>query len=322
MREELKIKCDNLITNYDILKSSMKWEQTRMVIQCASLYCAGDRKPNPERIDFYKDLLKEKAGVFSEIRGTIQPVLACSIDLNGGGEVFTDKILEVYDLLKKEFISAAQLVLAAQVIAERCERYGYPAIVKRAKELYKLMKKEHPLITGQNDYVLCALLAMSDQTNETLIIEIEKCYDYLKENFKWADGDALQSVSHILAQYNEPVELKCQRVLDLYAELKRRKHPFDKYYGFPMLALFNSVDKDTGELADELIEMSEYLKEHKGFGNFGLGESTRMVYAAVLLNQLYSDDKNLTASMINSTISAIVAQQVALTMCVIMASTT
>ena len=63
-------KCLKLVENYRILAAGNKMEFTEMLLACAGIYLAAGREPDMDRVKECKKLLKSKAGIFSNFRGS------------------------------------------------------------------------------------------------------------------------------------------------------------------------------------------------------------------------------------------------------------
>lgn len=82
-----------------------------------------------------------------------------------------------------------------------------------------------------------------------------------------------------------------------------------------MLAVLSQSDVSIQDIIRDLKAVSDWLKEQKGFGLL-MGESTRMMYAAIVVSQSYSEDRNAETSVAGSVITAMLAEQVAMAACV------
>lgn len=73
------------------------------------------------------------------------------------------------------------------------------------------------------------------------------------------------------------------------------------------------LDVDTEILCQEIMEVDDFLKEQKGFGAFSVGSKQRLMYAALLAMNEYIPSKEIwQATTLNSVISIVIAQQVAI----------
>ncbi|MDO4648790.1 MAG: DUF4003 family protein [Eubacteriales bacterium] len=315
MRENVKKTCEAMICNKQKLKEVLKWEDDRILTVCASLYVHADRSVEGSRVEYCKKQIKSRAGIFSEIRGIAMSVITCMIDIRGGQPQHFDQLMTAYKTLRKEFHSSPLIAVGAEILAEKFEPDQYAAVTEKAKKLYKIMQKSHPFVTGSDDYLMCVLLAQ-DERNETIIgSEVEECFTELKKLGLKGGSNALQSVSCALALYEDSVEVKSEKVVSLYDEIRDHHMKYDKTYGLPMLVVLSHLEIPGEELCSDLADTNEWLKKQKEFGFF-MGESARMMYAALLVTQSYSKDRNATASVTSSIIAAMIAEEVALIACI------
>ena len=71
------------------------------------------------------------------------------------------------------------------------------------------------------------------------------------------------------------------------------------------------LDLEVDEIADEIREVSELLKKHKGFGNLSLGKEYRAMFAALLVAQEYAEQNVVAdAPAIGSALALIVAEEI------------
>ena len=325
MRSELQQKCDCFIESKESLKKVLAWrEDVRIQSICASLYAQEGKIANPDQVERCVKTLKKETGIFSDVRGMALTIIACMIDICGGSENCFEKFFTAHDMLKKSFKSAQQLPLAAEILAEKCETSAYDSVITRAKGLYDRMRKQHPFLTGADDYVMCVVLAFSDKTDDELLSGAEEVYCYLKNKLKWVDSNALQAVGHTVAQYDGDKKINADKILNMLALIKENHRSYDKTMGIPILGVLTQCGVDEKILVEEIVEVSDWLKPHKGFGPFGMGEGVRMVYAAMLVLESYSRDVTSQSNLASSVISAIIAEQIAMIACMsaVMASTT
>ena len=179
------------------------------------------------------------------------------------------------------------------------------------------MKKEHPFLTSGEDSVFAVLMAFSDKTDEELINDMEKCFTILKKDF--SDGDAVQTMSHILALAEGDPEEKCGRVAMLYNKLKEAGRKYSKYFELAVLCAASLVNDDADEFIADVISTDEYLSEQEGYNNLlGMDKKTRLMHAVMLVNIDRSGSENTAIAAMTGTLAMIAAQQAA--MCAIIAA--
>ena len=194
MNREIESKCLDLVENYRILASGNKMEFTEMNLACAGIYLASGRAPDMERIKECKKLLKSRAGIFSNFRGSDELLVRCKMALADDPARYFDRLEGEYTKLKT-FFSGEQTVLAAMILAEQSEADG---LAEKTKQIYKEMKEAHPWLTSENDLPFAALMAASGQDVSAVYAEAEEIYARLKKELR-AERDTLQMLSHILA---------------------------------------------------------------------------------------------------------------------------
>lgn len=319
MNEETCLRCQQLIDNRDLVKSVYRWDSGLMHLCCAGIYSARGRSVDPALLQISKDLLKSNISVFSNFRGTSESAIAAMITVSGQPEQTLQNALSVYVLLKKEFWSSSYLPLAAMVIAQHAAPAEYAAITARTRMLYKQMKAEHPFLTSSEDSAFCALLALSDKTADSLISDMEACYQLLQPQF--FSSDAVQSLSQVLALCNGTPAEKCSKTMALFDLLKARGHKYGTSYELPTLGLLAVSCADEKNAVNEMIEIDDWLSVQKGFGFFGsITKKQRLMYAGMLAQKDGSSEFALQTATVGSTVALVIAQEAA--MCAAVAAST
>ena len=200
------------------------------------------------------------------------------------------------------------------VIADLADPARYDALATRTRRIYELMKSQHPFLTSAEDSVYAVLLALSAQTDEQLVAETERCYQLLKPEF--FSGNAVQSLSHVLALGDGAAEDKCERTLALYHGLKERGCKYGTSYELATLGVLALLPgEQSGAVMDDICEADAWLGGQKGYGFFGVGKKQRLMHAGMLLtSDLIGDPGNpvMHTAAIGATLSLIVAQQAAM----------
>ena len=211
MDQQLENKCLNLAENYRILSAGNKLEFTEMILACAGIYLAAGREPDMDRIQECKKLLKSKAGIFSNFRGSDELLVRCKMALSADPELYFENLEREYKRLKT-FFSGEQTVLAAMILAE--QGAAAEGLAEKTKQIYKEMKEAHPWLTSENDLPFAALMAASGRDAVSVYAEAEEIYSLLKGNLK-AERDTLQMlvVDRLLHAQHHDAVLKAFAVL-------------------------------------------------------------------------------------------------------------
>lgn len=126
--------------------------------------------------------------------------------------------LQGYKVLRTRFYASQYLPLAALLLADWARGRDLDGVAARAEEIYRRMKREHPFLTGAEDSVFAVLLALSPDTEQAVVDQVEACYDALKHPF--GTGQYTQALSHVLALGEGSAQEKRDKVLGVYQGLK------------------------------------------------------------------------------------------------------
>ena len=79
---------------------------------------------------------------------------------------------------------------------------------------------------------------------------------------------------------------------------------------------------NTEELASEVAEAAEYLKDKKGFGMLDMDRHSRLMLGAMVVSGVLSEDDSVAgASVTSGALSAVIAQQLAMYVAIMAATT-
>lgn len=326
MKSTLFTLCQNFIENRDIIKATFAWESTYIYPVCSVLFADKRQIVDTNKMKSCLEILKNQVGPFSSFRGTGKLAMISMLALDNDPEQKLKNTLEVYSLLKEKFFSSQYLPLASMVIANLAEWEAYSHIAGRTRHIYELMKKAHPFLTSSEDSVFAALLALSHLSDEEIVGETNACYDLLKTTFP--SGNAVQSLSHVLAlSHGVPVD-KCQRTISLFNDLKEKGYRYGTNYELATLGVLAMLPTDNVSVINDIIDVDNFLTTQKGYGLFGIPKKQRLMHAGMLVTSDYMGDPNnvpmrsfavgATSAAIGATMSLIAAQQAA--MCAVIAS--
>ena len=292
MNHQTESKCLTLVENYRILAADNKMEFTEMLLACAGIYLAAGREPDPDRIRECKKLLKSKAGLFSNFRGSDELLVRCKMALAPDPERYFESVESAYQRIKT-FFSGEQTVLAAMILAEQG---GSEDLAEKTKQIYKEMKDAHPWLTSENDLPFAALMAVSGKDASAVYAEAEEIYAHLNGKLK-ADKDTLQMLSHVLAIRGGRTENKCEKLCALSDGLKAAGHSLGRGSRLAILGILADSGLPADTLIDRICEADDFLKQHKPFrGLFGVGRDCRRMFAVQMVQASLSEEDSLGAS--------------------------
>lgn len=312
MKEQTLRNCELLIENRDAVKSVFPWDSGLLHLACAGIFTGKGKKADGAVLVNCKNLLKKRCGLFSNFRGVARSPIASML---AAGEDDPERTLEngllAYRLLKRDFLASAYLPLAAMILAQTAQPSRYEAIALRTRTIYGRLKKEHPLLTSGEDSAFCALMALSQKTDDGMIEDAEQCYRALKPNF--FSSNAVQSLSHVLALCDGLPAAKCEKTMELFEKLKAAGHKYGTDYELPTLGVLAMSGGALDEIVQEIAEIDDWLSRQKGFGLLGgVPRKQRLMYAGIVAQRDYVKDEAMQAAAVNGTVSLLVAQQAAM----------
>lgn len=315
MQETLKETIDLFVTNKEKIQNAFKWESGYMHPLCSLIYTAIHKEIDIEKMKAAEQVIKSKTGVFSEFRGSTRMAMMAQMTLADDMESYFNAVKKVYDKLnEKKWFASEYRIVAAMVIAQNeKEESRYDALVTTTNELLERMRENHPWLTGDEDTGFAALLAVSGLQIDSVIEEMEKCYQILKTSKVFGSANGMQSLSHALSLELGNSKEKCDRVIGIYEGLKEKKKRYGQTYELSTLGGLALADVEVAELVEQIVEVDDYLKTQKGFGALGIGGEQRLMYASMLVMQQHTSKVNtIEAAALNGIVAIIIAQEAAL----------
>lgn len=317
MRESILRQCETFIHNRDEIKSYFKRENPYMVAVCASEFCGKNVTVEVERLLECKNIVDQTVGVFSKFRGNAYLPVICMLAADENPQARMAKAKEIHDALKLRFRDSQYVAMLATKLCEMIDEDQADGCGARAKDIYTLMKRDHPFLTGMEDSIFATLLAFSDKKDADLIEDIEDCFKIMKKFSN--DNNAMQSLAHVLAMAHGDSEKKCERVIAIYKALEDQGYRYGKNYEMAVLGALSILPIDMNIMIEDIIEVDGFLAKQKGYGGLGIDKKTRLMHATMLVANEYSNKHIANTAAIYETLVMMATQQAA--MCSIIAAT-
>ncbi len=296
MRTSLSHRCARFLDARDMLRRAFPFAHAQMIPICAGMAAGQDRPWDAGRLYACRDLIQEETGLFSNFRGA--------------GHLAVITLLA----LRTRFYASQYLPLAALLLADWARGRDLDGVAARAEEIYRRMKREHPFLTGAEDSVFAVLLALSPDTEQAVVDQVEACYDALKHPF--GTGQYTQALSHVLALGEGSAQEKRDKVLGVYQGLKAAGRKYGAGYELGTLGSLALLPAPVEELTADVLEVDEFLSHQKGYrGILGLPKNQRLMHSAMLVSGDYVDQRKTSvmgAAAVSGTVAMIAAQEMAL----------
>ena len=307
----LETLCDGMISGREAIRNAFRWDSEQFYPVCANLFLINGTEPDGEKLRACLAMVKDRTNVFSDFRGNARLPVICLLSLEEDPEKRLEKVLSAHKALRSRFMASDYLALAAWTLSDLDED-SLDQTADRARALYGRMRKEHPLLTGSEDTVFTALLALSDRDDDALIRDTEASYALLKTRF--LSGDSMQTVSHILALDPRSPGEKTAKLTELYDAVVQNGIKYGRTRELALLAPLALTDADSGVIAREMLTVYDRLENVKGWtGIFGYDRRQRAMHAAMLVSDLHDPAAGRANMMIaqQTTLNAVIAQQMA-----------
>lgn len=321
MRSEIEKRCELLVENRKLAGKASFLDHDLIKVVAASFFTEKDKTADVDQLKDCKKLIRKKQGIFSEIRGNNELIIAAKMAASGNPEGYLDKLIDVYgEFQKGKILGSSYRVLAAASICDTGRASEAESLVEKTYEIMKGMRKDHPFLTTDEDTSFAVLLAMKDKSTEEILAELEEIYQLIKKNFAFHE-DAAYSLSQVLATFDGQAELKSEKVMELFEAFKNAGAKYGKGYELASLGILVGIDKNIEDLVSEVVEVAEYLSGKKGFGILNMNRHTRLMLGTMIVSEIYSDGNVATgASVASSALSAVIAAQLCMYVAVMSAA--
>lgn len=315
MKPSLNAICESFIASRDTIKNDFMWDNHYIIHVCAANFVSKNMAADSKKMAECKKLVNDKTGVFSNFRGNVKLPVITYLAASENPVEKMEKAKQIYGVMKNYFFGSEYLAYVSLLLTDMIELDRVDKIAERSMHIYDYMRKEHPFLTGTEDSIFAALLAFSEKSDEQLVEEMERVYNYFKKKF---GSNAVQSVSHVLALTDGDADAKCKRVEFLWDSLKNAGRKYSKYFEVAALAAFALNEFDLSEAVDDILEVDKFLEQQKGYGAFSIDKTTRLMHAVMLVSADYSENTVTGTTAVATTLAMVAAQQAA--MCAVIAA--
>ena len=110
MRETLLSMCETFFESREAVKEVFKWENDSLVSVCASVLMNSGKSIDSTQLKACRQMLKDKTGVFSNFRQTMEAPFASMMVVADNAEEKLTKTLKYYEALKQQFWGSVNFV--------------------------------------------------------------------------------------------------------------------------------------------------------------------------------------------------------------------
>ena len=312
MEHKIEISRKVFEENFMIAKKAFVLNTSLEASACAAAFIGSTKPTSAEAMKEAKKILGRNASVLSTLGGgNCRQVVIATIAQSSDPERAMEKIKKIYKGLDRKFFKSDYLVLAATMIYRACREEDYDKYIKRTREIYKLIRHDHPFITGSEDITNCVVMALTDVDPEVIARSTEECFASLRKAF-WG-GNKIQYMACVASVFGGESDDKAQEIRKAYELLKGEGVRFDSD-AFGIVAAIGLLvrEEDKKTIAKRIRKLSDELKTIRGMGAWGAGKRIRNILACDIVLDAYTGGNDLgRSSVVNSIISTIIAIEIA-----------
>ncbi len=314
MSPDVKSTADLFLRNATLLYRELPHTNHAVCLFGAGLYSARGKTVNLIEAERCMKQLKSEYSVVSPLRGTVTDTAALVMAASDTPKLIFERAKQFYVHLEKKLSGSPYMMLVALYFVSFTEKERYRDVAERVLGLYRHMQDKHPITTSVRDVMSAALLTgcLSSSNSWLALDESEHNLRFLKKAF--GSRDTTRALAMLMACSAKNAKDKCERVVRIYEECRAAGIRYGRRGELTMLGMLSFLDDTPKNLANELVELSLYLKENKEFSRVSLARLS--MYAAFLLavcKRKNHDQSLLSQSLFLRSTLALILQQSMLT---------
>ncbi len=294
MDQRLLERCDLLEEYYQIIGKSFTAGSAMVILAAANVFVEAGKKPEKEKVDECKAILKRKAGIFSEFRGDLSVVILAKMAIHVDPEAYLDNVMSMQKKLQKgKAFSSSESVLAAMAVCDLDKESEIDSLMDKAVAIAQALKKNHRFASHEHDFLYTLTLAMKGRDIDEILSDIENNYNFLVEKLGF-HNNAVYKLALVLESIDKYSQEDCERVAEIYQALNEVGVNYGKTRELPSLALLLNLDMDIADIAASIQEIGEYTKNKKGFKSLINGTTSRYMFATMILTGVLAPETKVT----------------------------
>lgn len=279
MDKLLKDRINLTIENYRSAKVKLR-NDGDLINHLASLVFAHNNKDIPfEKVREIRRYIKDTSSRVSPFRGETLYILSLLIALENEDENIINDIYEIMDLLTEEgFKECDYLVLTSFVIAKYGKGIDKLKISRKMKDVFILLKEKYYNITGEDDYLVCALWALNDIDITTIDEFIETIYNNITNlNIKSKNG--IQSLTNAIMLNGSSGHM--YKTMEFILQMEKREIKIAQQF-LPLLGVLSN--RDMRKSIDLIEDVVETLCEEESEYEYYMDKGFRTIIAISIIS--------------------------------------
>ncbi|MGG7160766.1 DUF4003 family protein [Clostridium baratii] len=211
---------NKVIESYRLAKNKLRFDG-EYINHFTSLVFRENENINIDKIKEIRKYIKANTSKMSSFRGDILYMLSILISKQEDYLKFSDRLIYAGEILKdNDFKEGAYLALSSYALAKYGVYENYNKIVSYIKDIYKTLKKEYKNFVGEDDYLVCTLLAIEASEKMSNVNEmgayIQSVFNYFSDLEDYSKNDLQGIASSILLNKNVMAPYKAKNIIKIF----------------------------------------------------------------------------------------------------------
>lgn len=314
MNEALSEKCELLIKNCTAIHRKYFINDKLLSLMASLIFTSADMEADTDKLKECRKILDKNTGLLSNLRANPKLVLLSKMALSDDPEEYINNVSEVYKKIHQgKQLETSYMALAAMLICDFGRQDEAEDLVAKAEQIRSQMNKEHPILTDSEDISFIMLLALTEKSVDKIISDIDEAYEYLDKTCKVrVSANALQGLCEVLAVSYGDTREKCDKVVRIFNAFSEHGTKFGTDSECIVLGSLIDVNTDTDTLVKEILEAEVRLADLKGFKESEMDRKKRMMYASMLVADVYGMQTAVIGnSLISHAMATVITKQIA-----------
>lgn len=288
MKKIIKDVCDYTINNYRYAVSNLRYDGDYINHYSALMNGYYKKSINDKEVKEIRTYLRKNTHNMSVLRGDILYIVSFLIELCNGDKVrICDEIIETLQMLIDcGFKECGYLVLVSYSLVKYSDRSEREDTIKKARNIFILMKRKYENLTAEEDYLLCTLLALSKLDFENILEHGDYIFKSMHDLRLFSNNRVQCLTNSMMLNDKEDISEEVSKfVLKLKASGIKIGRQFLQLIGIMI------KNQDYDKSIEDINEVIEYLCNEESEYNFYIDKDFRNMIAFMIVFMDYDEYK-------------------------------
>lgn len=280
MEKRIKDICDYTISNYRYAMRNLRYDGDYINHYSALMNGYYKRPINDKEIKKIRTYIRKNTHNMSVLRGDILYIVSFLIELCSGDKIeICNEIIETLEILDDYgFKECGYLALVSYSLVKYCDRSERGEVIERTKNIFRIMKEKYGNLTTEEDYLLCALLALSHVNFENALDQEDYIFKSIHDLKLFSDNGVQCLTNSMLLNNKKNIATDVSEfLLNLKGNGIRVGRQFLQLIGIMI------KDQDLDKSMEDINEVIEYLCNEESEYDFYIDKDFRNMIAFMIV---------------------------------------